>query len=231
MAYEAADFKQALRLLSRCLELAQELPEKSFAIPACEIGLAAVMLAEGKANDAETRLSRCIAQQEGASTFAERELLGVALRFHAQSLIDKGDVREAEKVLLRSISTFEQLGSDCAAQLAYSLCDLSGLYLAQARIPEAEKHITRAMAIFSKDFSTNNPEYVRADMIYNVVRPMDDASRIDSASDAIQRMQYSYGRKHPHVVRAVKRYLHVLEQRGDKHRLEETQKRFASVFQ
>jgi ATP/maltotriose-dependent transcriptional regulator MalT len=230
MAYESGDLKQASALLTTALEMAKELPEKSFAVPACEIAIAAVMLAEGKTKEAEAKLSRSVAGLQGAAQFEEKELLGVALRFHAEALIAAGDEREAEKELLKSIEVFESLGVDGVVQRAYSLCDLCSVYLAQGRMSQAEQHITNAMAIFGKVFGPEHPEYTRADMLYTTFSPMSEGSRMDTISDGIQRMEYVYGAKHPNISRAVNRYLQILEGKGDKERLKEAKDRFANVL-
>jgi tetratricopeptide (TPR) repeat protein len=230
MAYETGDLRQASTLLARALEMAKELPERGFAVPACEIAMAAVLLADGNPKEAEAKLAKSISKLEGASTFEDKELLAVALRFHAEALIVTGDERQAEKDLLQSIDLFESLGNDGAVQRAYSLCDLCGVYLVQGRIPQAEQHITKAMAILGHVFSPENPDYSRADMLYNAFTPMSASTRLDTASDGIQRMQYMYGAKHPNVARAVNRYLKTLEAQGDEERLKEAHERFASTL-
>jgi tetratricopeptide (TPR) repeat protein len=230
MAYESGDLRQAATLLARALEMAKELPEHGFAVPACEIAIAAVMLASGKTKDAEAKLSRSLASLEGAAGFEDKELLAVALRFHAEALLASGDEREAEKELLKSIHICEGLGDDAAVQRAYSLCDLCVIYLSQGRIPQAEEHITKAMFILSSVFGPDNADYTRADMLYTAFMPMGEGSRMDTVSDGIQRMTYMYGAKHPNISRAVNLYLKALENKGDKVRLEEAKERFATTL-
>lgn len=230
MAYDRGQLKDARRLFSRALEGAQELPEHSFAVPACEIALAAVMLAEGKAKEAESRLSKSVSALACAAGFENKELLAVAQRFHAEALINTGDEREAEKELLKSIAVLESLGSDGAVQLAYSLCDLCGLYLTQERLSLAEQHITKALKILGNTLGPEHPEYTRADMLYAAFTPMSDSSRLDTVSDGIQRLEYAYGSRHPNIARALHRYLKVLEVKGEYERMKDVQQRFARAL-
>ncbi len=226
MAYQTGEFRQAESLLARAFELAKELPEHSFAVPASEIGMAAVWLAERRSKEAEKRLQKCVSRLESFGDSTHRELAAVAMRFHAQALAETGDVRGAEKELLKSAEILTQLGDDACVQLAYTLCDLCGLYLTQGRFPEAEQRVTRAMHILGNVFGTEDPEYVRADMIYAVCLPMEADSRMESVKDGIGKMEYMYGGKHPNIHRALDRYFKVLEERGDTVRLQEAQKRF-----
>jgi tetratricopeptide (TPR) repeat protein len=229
MAYESGDVKQAERLFIQCQELAGQLPEHGFAVPACEIAIGATMLAEGRLKEAESKLAKCVSKLAGAAG-EEKELLAVALRFHAEALIGSGDDREAEKQLQESIKICEELGEDGSVQLAYSLCDLCGIYVIRGQMAQAEDRITRAMKLLERALGSAHPEYVRADMIYGTTTPMSEQSRLSTIEDGIQRMQYSYGSKHPNIGRAVGRYLEALESRGDKIRLQEAKDRFACVL-
>lgn len=230
LAYENGELRQAKNLLMRALEMAKDLPERSFSVPACEIAIAAVSLAEGKTKEAEQSLSRAVSKLEGASDFETSELLGVALRFHAEALMAGGDDRAAEKELLASIEIFQKLGADAAVQEAYSTCDLCSLYLEQGRLSQAEQRITRAIAILGNVLGPEHPEYVRADMLYCAFRPMDEESRMETVGDGLQRMEYFYGHKHPNIARAVDRYLKALKSKGDEARLKEAEERFASAM-
>ena len=226
MAYEAGELHQAETLLARAMELARDLPERSFAVPATEIGSAAVLLAMHQSRDATARLQKIIAALEVLPDNMHRELLAVALRFFAQALADTHDEHTAETVLEKSESILREIGSNARVQLAYTLCDLSSLYLLDGRISEAEKHISEAVTIAGSVLGPEAPEYTRADMIYKLCMPMQADERLEMASDGIRRMQYVFGEKHPQIARALDTYFKLLYQRGDTARIEEAKKQF-----
>lgn len=226
MAYETGKLREAETLLARAMELAKEIPQKAFAINATAIGTAAILLAEKRSVEAESRLRKSIAGLENSSESELKELLAVALRFHAQALLDAGDEREAERELKRSAAILADLGADASVQMAYTLCDLSGLYLVLGRISEATENIFDALQILSVVLGTDSPEYTRANMIYKLCLPMDSSAMLDAAGDGIMQMEYFYDYKHPNIARALSRYLKVLTERGDTVRLEEAKQRF-----
>ena len=227
LAYDAGELRQAESLLARARELAHELPEHSFAVHATEIGSAAVFIAKKKPRDAASRLRKPISTLESNPDPAHKELLGVALRFHAEALAEMGDYNEAEKELKRSVMILEEVGVDAAVQLGYSLCDLAGLYLIQSRISESHEFINSAMDILFSALGPESPEYTRADMIYTVCMFSDSPERSEVAADGIQRMEYMYGINHPNIHRAIDRYLKVLAEKGDETRLAAAKERFA----
>ncbi|MGH9548818.1 MAG: hypothetical protein ACRD3W_05550 [Terriglobales bacterium] len=226
MAYETGEFKQAESLLARALELAKEIPDRTFAVNATTIGSAAILLAEGRSKEAESRLHNSITSLQGYAEAIHQELLAVAMRFHAQALVDQGDIREAERELKKSVEILSGLDEDASVQLAYSLSDLCGLYVTQGRISEADKHINHAMQILCDVVGPEAPAYMRADMIYKLCLPMTEDEKLDAASDGLQVMEYFYGNKHPNVARAVGRYFKVLGERGDTARLEAAKQKF-----
>ena len=226
MAYETGELRQAETLLARAMELAKDIPQKTFAINATAIGTAAILLAEKRSVEAESRLRKSIAGLEGASERELKELQAVALRFHAQALLDAGDEREAERELKRSLNILGELGADASVQMAYTLCDLSGLYIVLGRISEAGQNIFDALQILSVVVGTDSPEYTRANMIYKLCLPTDSNTMLDTAGDGIMQMEYFYGDKHPNIARALSRYLKILTERGDTARIEEAKQRF-----
>lgn len=226
MAYESGEFRQAESNLARAMELAKDIPERTFAVHATEIGTAAVWLVTNRSREAEARLSKSITSLESYSEDNCRELLAVALRFHAQTLINAGDTRAAEQALKRSALILGEIGTEASVQMAYTLCDLSGLYVIEGRISEAGKYIMDAMQILSAVCGPEHPEYARADMIYKLCLPMESGTFLDTASEGLMTMQYFYGSKHPNVARALDRYIKVLNERGDTARLEEAKLRF-----
>lgn len=226
MAYGDGQFRQAESLLARAALIAAEIPESEFALKTTEIASAVVLLASGRTVEAIPRLQKAINHLEGSADHLQKELLAVTLRFYAQALIDQGKERDGEAELKRSIEILKDLGYEARVQLAYSLCDLGGLYLRQGRLSEGENNVIKGLKIISQELGQESAEYTRADMIYQLCLPMTDEVRMDSVSDAIERMQYGFGFKHPNIERAVNRYLRVLTERGDKEKLEETKKKF-----
>lgn len=226
MAYEVGEFRQAESLLARALDLAKDLPERTFAINATEIGTAAIWVAEGRAKEAEESLRKSINTLEGESKDSLQELLAVALRFHAQALVDQGDGKTAESELKRSASILANLGDNAALQLAYTLCDLCGLYLSEGRISAAEQNILEALQLISVTVGSESAAYTRAGMIYKLCLPMKDEEMLDTTADGIMQMEYFYGDKHPNIARALGRYLKMLKERGDTVRLDEAKQRF-----
>lgn len=225
-AYDSGDLRQAESLLARARELSHELPERSFAEHATEIGLAAIYLAKKKPNDAKSRLRKSLNVLESNPDPALKELYAVALRFHAEALKIAGDENEAEKELKKSVAILEDLGSDAAVQLGYTLCDLSSLYLLQGRISEAQEYIESAMDILFVVLGPEAPEYTRADMIFAACKYSDAEEQIDMAADGIVRMEYMFGEKHPNITRAIDRYMKVLAKKGDEIRLAAAKERF-----
>lgn len=226
MAYDTGEFRQAESLLARAHEMARELPEHTFAENSADIGRGAVLLATSRVKEAEECLRKVASRLEGHPGDELRELQAVALRFLAQAYSDGGDAKAAEEELKKSVAILRELGPDAGVQLAYSLCDVCGLLLAQGQYAEAELKITEAMSILGKVLGTDAPEYVRADMIFTACMPMNDASHLDSAGDGIEKMRYFYGAKHPNINRALHRYFKVLEEKGDKTKLEEAKVKF-----
>jgi hypothetical protein len=224
IAYENGEWRQAESLLARARELARELPESSFAVPASEIGVAVVALARRQAQDAASRLQKCVSELRNHSKSSHKELLAVALRFHAQALVDVGDERNAEKELQESASILSELGVDAGVQLAYTLCDLCGVYLMQGRISDAEDLITSAMEILFAVLGPESAEYARADMIYAVCREPEE--QLSKTSEGIERLEYVFGDRHPNVSRVLGRYLKVLAERGEATKLDEAKERF-----
>lgn len=226
MAYADGQFKQAESLLARAALIATELPEREYAEKTTEVAAAVVLLAAKRIVEAMARLKKSITELEGSPDNLHKELLAVALRFYAQALIEHGSERDAEMELKRSLEILSKLGPEARVQQAYSYCDLGGLYLKQGRYSEGEHNVIKGLKIISQELGPESAEYTRADMIYQLCLPMNEETRMDSVSDALEKMQYGFGFRHPNIDRAVTRYLHVLSERGNKEKLEETKKKF-----
>ncbi len=229
MAYGEQKFKEAESLLARAALIAAELPESSFALNTTEIASAAIYIADKRRREAAKKLDKCVRDLESFTDSFHKELLAVALRFRAQTLSEEGKERDAETELKRSIDILTNLGHNARVQLAYSLCDLGGLLVKQERYLEGQNHMLKSMKILSEELGTESGEYTRSDMIYQLSMPMTEDSRMEFASDAIERMQYRFGGHHPSITRAVNNYLKVLHDRGDKAKLEEAIRKFDVV--
>ena len=225
MAFEEGELRQASSLLARARELANQLPDKTFAIHSTEIGMAAILLAQKKPRDAAARLQREISKLEGDPDLHLKELLAVALRYQAQALEEMGDYNESEKLLKKSIEILEDIGVEAAVQLAYSICDLSALYIAQGRLSEAEKHMNIGLEILFNTLGPDSPEYVRADMIFVTARIPETDSRLDNALDGLGKMEMMFGKHHPNIGRAFDRYIKYLKEKGDTKRIESAMER------
>jgi tetratricopeptide (TPR) repeat protein len=226
MSYEAGEYRKAESLLATCIELTKDMPEREFARTSTDIAIGAVYLAEGRMREAESQLQKSISSLEGDPDPQMQELLAVAVRFYAQVLVENGDPRAAETELLRAVAILRKIGREAVVQLALTLCDVCGLYATEGRYSEAERYIVDAMKIMGSEFGSDSAEYVRTDMIYTLLTPMQIDSRLDTAAESIRRMEYAYGGKHPNVARALQRYFKVLEERGDTARIEEAEKQF-----
>ena len=226
MAYGEHKFKEAETLLARAALIASELPEKTFALNTTEIASAAIYIADNRRRDAAKKLEKCIRDLESYTESSHKELLAVAIRFHAQTLSEEGKDRDAEIEIKRSIEILTNLGTEARVQLAYSLCDLGGLFVKQERYLEGQNHMLKAMKILSEELGTESGEYARSDMIYQLSLPMTEDSRMEFAADAIERLQYRFGANHPSITRAINNYLKVLHERGDKAKLEEAVRKF-----
>lgn len=226
LAYSVGESRQAESLLNRARELANELPERDFAIAASDIGLGAVELAKNNYKKAISTLKHTIDSLRSVSEPKMAELLAVALRFHADALTATDNYRDAEKELLESADILTKLGVESCVQLSYTMCDLSVLYLLQGRLSEASKYINSAIDILISAVGVEDPLYIKADLICTISMPMEYQNFCETMSCGIQKLEYIYGEKHPNVARALHRYAKVLSDKGDNSRLEATKEKF-----
>jgi tetratricopeptide (TPR) repeat protein len=225
-AYDAADFKQCETLLALALEQGKGLKERTFAINTCLVGQGALYLATGKPDEAAKQLNQAIRELSGAGEPALKELYAVALRFHAQFLEDKGDLDGAEDDLQQALKVLQTLGVDGAVQLAYTMSDLATVYIGQGDLKEAGELVFSSMEVLEATLGHENPEYVRADVIYSLCHAANEEEFLGGVEDSILRMQYQVGRQHPSIVRAVRWYLQKLQELGDQGRIAEVEQRF-----
>jgi tetratricopeptide (TPR) repeat protein len=229
MAYEQGELHEAANQLTRAMELAKQMKERTYAINTTMIGLGAVRIALGQLKEAERHLKDAMSALQSFVDDDMSKLYAIALRFHADLLSEKGDEKSAERELQNSASILENLGADGVVQLAYTLCDLGSLYLRQSgQHAEAEQYILAAMDLILATLGPEDPEFARADIIYHLCHSTNDqAEMLDLAEAGMTKLQYLLGAKHPHMMRAARRYATALKDRGDSVRFEEAKRRFA----
>jgi len=227
MSYESGKLQEAERMLHRLMEPAEQLKEHKFAHNMVMVGLAAVYISQGRYKEARSNLEKSMRALEGAASPLEQELYAVALRFHADALIEKKDFRAAEQELKKAISILEGLGIDAAVQLAYALSDLGGLYVIQGRGSEAAQFVPESMQILAATLGEENAEYIRADMIGQLCTTS-DGEMLDSREIMGIKLQYQFGANHPQMLKVLRRYVEALKGKGDTARLEEAKKHFAA---
>ena len=198
-----------------------------FAVNATLIGLGAVQLAERRFAEARANLDKALSALGSACDPAERELYAVALRFHADLLSDQNNTVDAERELKAAIAILESLGAEAAVQLAYTLSDLGGLYISLGRFSEASAFIPRALRLLASTVGSDNSEYARANMIYDLCISKGE-HLMENAQIAGIKLQYKFGAKHPSMLRAARRYVAALEARGETAELEEAREIFAA---
>ena len=226
-AYGIGDFRQCESLLFRAMEQAKTLKERTFASNTCHAGLGALYVATGKLDQAREQLSHVINALSGSGEPALRELYAVALRFHSEIFSQTGDYPAAENQLQTAIQVLEDLGGEGAVQLAYTLSDLATLYVMQGSLKEAKELIFSALDILEGVLGPENPEYIRANMIYHICETKNDEERLAQVEDSIFRMQYQRGQKHPNITRALRWYLKKRQERGETEKVAEAKDRFS----
>lgn len=226
-AYSMGEFRQCESQLYLAMEQAKSLKEHTFATNTCHVGLGALYIATGKPDKAREELQHAINALSGSGDPALRELYAVALRFHSQLLSDAGDYAGAETQLKQAMQILEDLGVDGAVQLAYTLSDLASVYVLMGNLQEARELIFDSMSLLESLVGPEHPEYMRANMIYNICDIENEEDRLAKAEDSIFRMQYYHGQKHPSVTRALGRYLKRRQELGENDKIEEARERFS----
>jgi tetratricopeptide (TPR) repeat protein len=227
MAYEQGELHEAANQLTRALELAKRMTDRTYAVNTTTIGLGAVRIALGQLRDAEHHLKEAMSALGRSGDKNLSKLYAIALRFHADLLSERGEAQLAERELQNSASILEGLGADGVVQLAYTLCDLGSLHLRQSGFAAAEQYILSAMDLILATLGPDDPEFVRADIIYHLCHSTNDQEMLDIAEAGVTKLQFILGAKHPHMMRTVRRYAKILKDRGESSRLEEAKRRFA----
>ena len=225
-AYEMGEFRQCESLLYRAMEQANTLKESKFAINTCHVGLGAVYIATGKIDQAREQLQTALTALSGSGDAALRELDALAHRFYAKVLTEAGDETGAEDQLQTAIKALEDLGAECAVPLAYTLSDLATLYIMQGKLKDAKELIFSAMDLLECTLGPENPEYIGANLIYNICDSKEEEEMLSQVEDSIFRMQYEFCQKHPSLTRALRWYLKKRQERGETEKIAEVKERF-----
>lgn len=228
-AYDMGEFRQCESLLHRALEQAKALKESTFATNACHIGLGAVYIAMGKIDQAREQLQTAISALSGSGGSALKELFALARRFYAEVLTESGNEQGAEDELQTSIGILEELGVECSVPLAYTLSDLAALYITQGKLKEAKDLIFSALDLIEQALGPENPECIRASLIYNICDAKNEDEMLSQVEDDILRLQYQLGKigkKHPSITRALRWYLKKRQERGEIEKIAEAKDRF-----
>ena len=229
MAYEQGELHEAANQLTRAMELAKHMKERTYAVNTTTIGLGAVRIAMGQLKEAERHLKDAMSALEASSDKDLSKLYAIALRFYADLLSERGDEESAERQLQNSASILEGLGADGCVQLAYTLCDLGSLYLRKSGHDAAEQYILAAMDLILATLGPEDPEFARADVMYHLCHSTSELEMLDVAEAGMTKLQFILGSKHPHMMRTARRYTKALKDRGDSTRLEEAKRRFAGL--
>jgi tetratricopeptide (TPR) repeat protein len=225
-AYGSGEFRQCESLLYRAIEEAKGLRERTFALNTCHTGLGALYLASGKREQAREHLQKAMNALEGCSEAALEELYAVALRFYALVLAEEGDIPGAEDHLKKSMAILEDLGSDAAVQLAYTVSDLATLYAKEGNLKESKDLIFSSLSLMESALGPDNPAYARSCMIYNACDSTSEKELLDQVEDGIFKAQYQVGYKHPNITRALRWYLKKRQELGEMDKIEEAKVRF-----
>lgn len=228
-AYNEGKLIECKHLLSKLTDEGSKLPDKTFAVNTSQMGLAAVLLAEGKAAEAAGTLKKIANSLASQSDPALKELYGVALRFEAVAANDQGDFDQAEDLLLESVKVLEDIGNQAAVQLCYTLSDLALLYLSQDDLAEAAKIVTAMSDLADIVFAPDSADYALVHFIYNISQSKNDDEYFSAIEDSITRMSYLRGAKHPQIVWAIKAYLKKLHERNLPEAIKEAEIKFGAV--
>ena len=106
------------------------------------------------------------------------------------------------------------------------MSDLAGLYVLQERFDEANQLIMGAMPLLALTVGPEDKEYARADILHSLCQA-NDADLLEIAEACGIKLQYQFGAQHPTMIRALRRYVKALKERGDTARLEDAKRTFA----
>jgi hypothetical protein len=89
--------------------------------------------------------------------------------------------------------------------------------------------VLSSMELLAATIGSEGPDYVRANVIYSACHAKNEEDFLGNVADAIVRLEYQHGRKHPNIVRAVRRYVKLLRDRGDEGKLAEIEEKFGAT--
>ncbi|MBS1955134.1 MAG: tetratricopeptide repeat protein [Cyanobacteria bacterium SZAS-4] len=226
-AYALGELKQCKRLLYSTLEQAHDLPESMFAVNTCQIGLAAVYIAQKELSEARTHIQKSINKLASSSDPALMELLAVAYRFNAHILLQERRVAAAETEFTKAIDILTKLGGNGNVQLSYTLGELAILYVTQDRLMEAKTLLATSSELMQTSIELQeSAEYVRNNMIYHICESTNDEEKLALVDDGISQMQYHRYKGHPGIKRAINWYIEKLEEKGASDQAQETRERY-----
>lgn len=232
IVYEQGDFKEARTLMFRAKMEADSLNpvDRDFAVPACQIALAILSMAQGHMDEAKEYFDKGLNRVQTGADDATTELYAAGLRFLSHWHAVNNDIPEAERCLRESVKLLEGLGEESAVQLAYSLCELCCLLLGTDQLDEATALIKPAMEILLVTVGPEDPSMDWAKWIYQTcVTKGDDELMTEMFERSATQYQYKVGARHPNLVRALNAYATAMKKRGLTEKLESLKERFAAL--
>ncbi len=230
-AFEQGELTETRALMFRALAEAEGLDDRSFAVPASNLGIAIINMQQGNLKEAKEYFDKGLNAAKGQPDRASEELYAAGLRFRAMLHEREGALTEAENCLRESVSVLQNLSTDSAVQLAYSLSDLSFILVRLDQIEEASLLIRSAMEILLATVGTEDPTFDWAKMIFQVCHVgKDEELLMETFEMSATKWQYKVGAKHPNLVRALSVYAAALKKRGHTERLEELKENFSGLL-
>jgi len=96
----------------------------------------------------------------------------------------------------------------------------------QGKLKDAKELVFSAMELLEQTVGPENPEYIGANLIYNICDSKKEEEMLSQVEDSIFRMQYQLGQKHPSITRALRWYLNKLQECGETEKIAEVKERF-----
>jgi len=230
-AFEMGKLAEARSAVYLSLMEAESLPDRSFAVPVCHVGMAVISMHQGNQKEAKEFFDKGINALSHQSAADTSEVYAAGLRFFAIWHEQNGDLEEAERCLRESVSILQELGNESAVQLAYSLSDLCYILVMRGQMEEAGTLIRSATEILAITVGEDDPSYDWAKIIYQVCLNKHDQEMLQEMfEDSMTVFQYKVGAKHPNLVRALNAYAAALKKRGLTEKLEGLKKNFSALL-
>lgn len=207
----------------------KEMKDRDFAVPASQIALAVISMAQGNLKESDELFEKGLSSLRTQSDRSCRELYAAGLRSRAMWHERNDDLQSAEACLRESIDILENTATASALQLAYSLADLCFVLLQCDQLEEAETLIHSSLELIEAT-GQDDPLYDWANMLNQVCMSEHDMkSFIDTFEISVTRAEYKLGSHHPNLIRVLNAYATALKKRGMTEKFEEVQKRLVSV--